>query len=457
MKMITRVTLLGALVTCAPVLAAGDKASCDFTGSAGATVCAFREAAGEDPDLRSEAYFFEPSKVLVGHGAFAKGAEPASGSQSQLALEVEFNETIFPYQNRASARDRHFGGWTWAVGLTPMYRVRIWRERSAPVRVPSFMPKGTVQFNRLAARSVGRQWGERASGRWGVVGMTTFMTTIGHHSNGQDGCLFADQSGNGFAPPELCPTDPTDIRVNRLNGSFSTNYVQLSVFQTFFRLRRAGRDRALLRSRAGLWADERRPEDALFGGATYELNFPFDSFGGAIEKPVRTVYGMNRVRVVAGYRRYSADGPKRGVPQMTITAWLQLIDKSRDSLDCDQAGTVGYASRPCAPRWGWGADASVGLGSRIDFLGLYGRFYQGQDYYNLSFTHRKDNRLQFGLSFSPGRSRGPSFPVVEGRVLAEETEYAARGCFTAYRRYVRANARAGASAPQKTSPECGLE
>lgn len=79
--------------------------------------------------------------------------------------------------------------------------------------------------------------------------------------------------------------------------------------------------------------------------------------------------------------------------------------------------------------------------SKVDYLGAYARFFQGQDYYNLSFTHRKQNRLQAGLSFTPGRSRGPSFPTLDKRVLAEESKYSERA-WREYKRYVLCNAKA---------------
>ena len=159
-----------------PVAAAEDP--CPVPGPLAATVCALRHASGEGRDLRPEAFFFESSKVLFLPQVLQNGGHAPSASQERLALEVEFNETIFPYQNRASALDRHLGGVTWAAGLTPMYRVRIWREFSAPVRTPSFMPKGTLQFNYVGPRKAGRQWGDRADGSRGYVPLTSLMLTL---------------------------------------------------------------------------------------------------------------------------------------------------------------------------------------------------------------------------------------------------------------------------------------
>jgi hypothetical protein len=432
---------------------AADPGSCPYQGPFLETICQLGAITPEDRDLRPEAYFFEPSKVLL---LPQHGGTSDTGNQDNLAVEVEFNETIFPFQNRATPRDRHFGGFSTAVGLTPMYRVRIWKERSAPVRTPSFMPKGTFQLNYLGPRKLGEQWGGRPGGG-GTVRMATIMATIGHHSNGQDGCLYADSEGNAFPPGELCPEDPPEIRINRLNGSFSTNYVQLSSYLTFFRLSSQSTLQDKARSRPGVWDDERRAAGAGFVGVTYEYNIPFDFLGGAIEKAVRPIYGMNRLRVTAGYRRYPdrihPDRRKLPRPQFRVSAWLEVTDKREDSADCGVVGGTGYEAGPCAPQLGWGADINVGLGSRVDYLGLYGRFYHGQDYYNLSFTHRKANSLQVGLSFSPGRSRGPTFPTFSDRLIQEELACAKAGEGDSYREYVRNAARkVGKGETPKTKP-----
>lgn len=434
----------------APCWAAEPTDPCPVQGELASTVCALREETGDDRDLRPDAYFFESSKVLLFPHVLEKGENAPTASQDRLAVEVEFNETIFPYQNRVSARDRHFGGLTWAFGLTPMYRVRIWREQSAPVRTPSFMPKGTFQLNYMGPRKQGLQWGQRQDRSRGFVPLTSLMATVGHHSNGQDGCLFADASGAGF-PIDSCPTEPDQIRINRLNGSFSTNYLQVSVFRAYISVPQTATQYAVARKRADLWGDERRASYSFFVGGIYEWNFPRDTFGAAPEKPIRPIYGMNRFRLIGGYERYPVERRTWTQPRFKAMAWLQLTDKTSNSADCGQPGASGFATEPCAPRWGWGADVNVGLGSKVDYLGAYARFFQGQDYYNLSFTHRKQNRLQLGLSFTPGRSRGPSFPTLDGRVLKEEMKYS-KEKWSEYKDYVRCNAKADEKACDAALP-----
>jgi hypothetical protein len=435
-----RVVLAIAVVTAATAASAQEPAPCTIAGPLAETACALRAEKSEDRDLRPDALFFEPSKVLFIPHLFQSGPNSETGRQDRLAIEVEFAEPIFPYQKRTSPVGRQFGGRTFAVAFTPMYRVRIWKEHSAPVRVPSFMPKATVQMNFLDRRAPGRQWGGggNAENARGFVGLTSAMVTAGHHSNGQDGCLYADEDGRELDP---CPEEPGAVRINRLNGSFSTNYVQATVIRAWYRVPDVSDVDARNRARPGVWTDERFASYALFGGLTYEFNIPVDSFGGPIEEAARPIYGMNRFRLMAGVERFPRG--VRELPRFKLAAWAQLTDKKADSADCGVSGRTDSFGDACAPRFGWGADLSVGLGSAVDFLGAYARYFHGQDYYNLSFTHRKGNSFQAGLSFTPGRSRGPAFPTLTRRVLEEEAEYERRGCFDEYRDALRAQVKEG--------------
>ena len=183
--------------------------------------------------------------------------------------------------------------------------------------------------------------------------------------------------------------------------------------------------------------EERSALYSWFGGVTYEWHFPFNTFGGALEKPVRPVYGMHRFRGLVGFELMPRDDkPRRFPPRLKTTAWLQATTKRADSADWSGRGHGLPGPALCA-RLGFGADVNAGVGSKVDYLGVYARFFHGQDYYNLSFTHRKDNRFQLGLSFTPGRSRAPSFPVLAERVEQEEQRYAADGKWPQYRKCVR--------------------
>ncbi len=91
--------------------------------------------------------------------------------------------------------------WPFAIVLTPKVVLRMFNERSTPVRSPSFMP-------RIAAFV----WFQQK-----VTSTPTFYgsVTLSHHSNGQAGPFFAD-----------------DGSINHQDGSFSTNYFEFSLYAT---------------------------------------------------------------------------------------------------------------------------------------------------------------------------------------------------------------------------------
>lgn len=97
----------------------------------------------------------------------------------------------------------HTDEWPFAIVLTPKVVLRMFNERSTPVRSPSFMP-------RIAAFV----WFQpELSGDPVVYG----SVTLSHHSNGQVGPFFAD-----------------DGSINHEEGSFSTNYFEFAVYATSF-------------------------------------------------------------------------------------------------------------------------------------------------------------------------------------------------------------------------------
>lgn len=85
--------------------------------------------------------------------------------------------------------------------FTPQIILRMYDQYSNPVRTPSYMPKGTLYYHFSDISPDGDD-------------LIPFLT-IGHHSNGQDG--------------EFYNSDGT---INKINGSFSSNYGTLGVLLT---------------------------------------------------------------------------------------------------------------------------------------------------------------------------------------------------------------------------------
>jgi hypothetical protein len=356
-----------------------------------------RHGAPEDRDLRPLTLFLEKSWVLF-------------GGAGQI-LETQIAPHLHPFQRPASTRDRLYGGWFWKIAITPMVRVRILKQRSAPVRTPSFMPMGTFQLFHLLDRKPGKPWGN-------IAHLLVYEARIGHHSNGQDGCVF-----EGTSPPDCLGADPDALIINRINGSFSTNYFRFGASYRKIWLERAG----------GYQTDHR----ALSAQVSYEWHPGwFDQLGGALEPMVAPIFGTSRWRLHVEFKfpskRWLVAGPV-GSPTR-IGAWAQYVSKSEDSADCGIPGGDGVFGEPCAERYGFGVEFLHTIGSVrdpsnkgtwIDELALYVRYHRAQDYYNLGFTHLY-NTLQAGISFDVGRREPFRLPDVPREVTDEEKDVRAR-------------------------------
>ncbi len=125
------------------------------------------------------------------------GFQPVQSGAAPIYLEGRIAPNLF--LNRDQGR--------WALELTPAIRLRIFREESSPVWSPSFMPRATVYFWRDGT------W-DFAQHRPG----TFYSARFGHHSNGQAGDFFTAEGD-----------------INHVDGSFSTNFVELGVHRLFFR------------------------------------------------------------------------------------------------------------------------------------------------------------------------------------------------------------------------------
>ena len=105
-------------------------------------------------------------------------------------------------------------------------------EASAPVRTPSYMPKGTVQLVRFRNVSSGTDVDSDEFNSGPIEFWLLDTIPFGHHSNGQDGCLFTSQERDeGGECVEVAPT--AEKVVNKQDGSFSTNYIEaMAVLRT---------------------------------------------------------------------------------------------------------------------------------------------------------------------------------------------------------------------------------
>jgi hypothetical protein len=287
---------------------------------------------------------------------------------SDLVFEGQIAPRIIVFDSIGKATrnvllDDKIPAWGYQVSTTPMVRLRMFDEASNPVRTPSYMPKGTFQLTRF--RNISEST-DSDSDEFNAGPIEMWMLDaipFGHHSNGQDGCLFISQSRD--ANGECVKLGPTSPRaVNKKDGSFSTNYIEAIVHYGRMYLDSEGAEAGEFATR---W--EWR------AGAGLQLN-PEGYIGGAIKPQLADLYGPTRVLVAAMTARRDAWRCGRASGELR----LQVITEAPIGL----SSLITQAEGACFPANWSGA-------------GLFLRIYHGQDYYNLGFAE-EITRLQFGVT-----------------------------------------------------------
>ncbi len=294
---------------------------------------------------------------------FAQARDAQGRNQTTFEADIVPNfvahESLFKKLGTQFARpnrqDRQ-AQWAWSFTGVPMVKLRMFIfDPSAPVKTPSYMPKGT--FQTLLFRP-----GKKAE----TVDLYAFQATVGHHSNGQDGCLYVTETGRDCTPPlgGITPSTP----VNTSNGSFSTNYLLFGGRYRFVRLK----DSSTPAVKEG--------HLELTAGLDLELNPGGGGFlgGGGIDPDQKALYGPTRASGL-----FSAAA-------RDVSFCYRLEGKS----------SVKYINGQLAD--GVSAFAETFEGTCLfkeTGWGLMARLYHGQDYYNLGFGQNV-TRLQFGLTYS---------------------------------------------------------
>lgn len=294
----------------------------------------------------------------------------------QLAFEAQIAPNLILLQNvdrRLYFQSNQFYGssresvhaFSWA--LTPMVRIRMFADPSFPVRTPSYMPRTTLQYFNIRRAEADDESSELARLQQ-PARMWIANLTLSHYSNGQEGCFFVEQERvNGICVPQA-PPNPSGLTVNRVSGSFSTNFVR---FQIAYKR---------------IWTEAvenetwRSVDTSFMIGLGGEIHTTFGP-GGLIDALEDRKYGTRRARIFARYEHYHR-GWGRGYRWLEITG--EAMNEHPDGVWPARVAVEGA----------WTFD---GLGG----LGVFGRYYAGQDYYNLAFLDNL-NLFQFGLVFRAG-------------------------------------------------------
>ena len=310
-------------------------------------------------------------------------------------LEADLFPHLVASQNFSSTLDvveqsrrgiRRFKEFSYSISGTPAVRLRMLRDVSAPVRTPSYMPRVNAQF--LWTRGLKDCDPSNPKGLCRAVEAATLKgveeapaavveearalvavprvsvweahVIIGHHSNGQDGCLMTTQTR---VPPETGECVPrgtvTAETINRIDGSFSTNYVRTGInysrnwMESGFEADREARARVEVEHHPRAWIDDEIEE--LYGRTRL--------IGAA-------AYATRHVRFCQ--RRFEGNASLTWNPGVveTVTEWSTSVQAS------------------CFPFRGGG-------------WGFFVRYYRGQDYYNLGFLD-EISRVHIGATFNQG-------------------------------------------------------
>jgi hypothetical protein len=283
--------------------------------------------------------------------------------EAQIAPRIIIMDSIGRATTRLLGPDRP-ALWGWQLSTTPMVRLRMFDETSNPVRTPSYMPKATLQFARLQNLTRLRDHNEPEFNE-GPIGMWLVeVVPFGHHSNGQNGCLFESQTRDPVTG-ECDESDPTKHGIiKKRDGSFSTNYFEATVHYGRLGLDSEGAPEIEYATR---W------EWRIGGGV--QLN-PKGFVGGSIDDELADIYGQTRIILDATVARRDfwrcgrAEGDAR----------IQFFTDAPAGIPT----TITRVEASCLPR-GWGG------------AGIFIRVHHGQDYYNLGFAE-SITRFQFGIT-----------------------------------------------------------
>jgi hypothetical protein len=313
-------------------------------------------AGAQDTDNRGSPVFLERSYIY--------NRMPSDG----LLFEALLAPHIFLYQGFYQRAGRVYSDppvWATAVSFTPMVRLRMFDTESRPVRTPSYMPKLTVQLFR--ASLVDRS--QRLDSPIRLIALN--VIPFGHHSNGQEGCLFTDQVKVDDECRDPAPLPQARRTTNTTDGSFSTNYVRAELAYRHLRL-----------------ADD--PDGSLRGNqtCTFALGAELHPGGygpGAISADQKALYPTFRVQPAIELSR-----------RVIREAWYR--GRFTGGVRSEYLRPTHYDVRP----WAHTVEATYTF-DRVGGWGPVVRYYDGIDYYNLGFL-RNIRHVQIGIVFDAIRA-----------------------------------------------------
>jgi hypothetical protein len=268
--------------------------------------------------------------------------------------------------------------------ISPMFGIRQMKDSSAAVRTPSFMPRLlAVELLQVTGLGTPVVFGENVAYRDAqLIGLRVSLT---HHSNGQAGCFregYRPKKGDFdhcepipiTDPSKVLPRDTMVVRLNGSDGDFSSTFVSAMLHVT----------------RLYDFSHGNTPRWTVAGAIGYDWH-PHGFFGELSDEQ-RSLYGSWRVRGQAeGMYVSGLTCPDSGERTIVQKALCVLRGRSRITLEGERGpGATGpLASRFDPPILPW--RGSVELSHAFHWAlgtGLFVRWNDGYDYYNIGFANR---------------------------------------------------------------------
>jgi hypothetical protein len=262
------------------------------------------------------------------------------------------------------------GGFATVGSVSFLGAFRMLHSDSAPIRTPTFEPRARLQlFGSTVLRRGSPE--DAPSPPHRLLG--ALELSVGHRSNGQNGCALADHLRTGASDFDCAPAGAVENdRLNVVDGSFTTNYLAVGL--------------------AGRWAAPARwdgaPPLVLSGGTTLEWNVPC-SFGACMPPEMRARYG-------AALLRGSVDAELPALVRVSVAR--ARVDVG---LRATLAGSVHLGAGDGSPCGDASAEVAVLFRPRGGLAtSVFVRRHQGRDPLNIRFEERLDTWI-LGVGLEP--------------------------------------------------------
>lgn len=247
-----------------------------------------------------------------------------------------FESAVVPYYTLVLSDQANL-----AVEVSPKIVLRMYNERSLPVRTPSYMPRVNLYFG------IGKTYRN-------LEGLFLFLSWA-HHSNGQSGYFYNADS----------------MTINTLSGNFATNFVEFGPF-----LKRNPGHRKLATDFLKVTGEYHYRQDTRLQGlyGNFRINAEFQS----VAIPWRILGPPLR------------EAPNEGESGSNVPSMRLLVKTSLLFGDKYETGPTDLIHRINT------SFTASFRPARLHDLTVFLQYYYGQDYYNIYFF-KTISVLRFGL------------------------------------------------------------